>query len=79
MLFTHSVVMVAILALLAPGGLSWLREARSASTSFTVGVAMMESLLYAPFAMAAVEATALRSGRLSAVSPVYRWLTAITE
>lgn len=56
-----------------------MREARSASTSFTVGVAMMESLLYAPFAMDAVEATALRSGRLLAVSPVYRWLTAITE
>lgn len=37
------------------------------------------SLLYAPFAMDAVEATALRSGRWLAVSPVYRWLTAITE
>lgn len=43
--------MVAILVLLAPGGLSWLKEASSASRSFTVGVPMVASLLYGPLWM----------------------------
>ena len=54
MLLTHSVVMVAILVLLAPGGLSWLSEASSASRSFTEGVPMVASLLYGPLWMVMV-------------------------
>lgn len=46
MLLTLNAVIVCILFLLAPGGFSWFKDASRLSRSFTVGSAMMGSLLY---------------------------------
>lgn len=40
--------MVDILFLLAPGGLSWFRDASRPSRSVTLGVSMTQTLYYAP-------------------------------